>query len=221
MVKDYAQSFKDVLVYEKSNPKDLKVLKDFTKTIDKIRDRHTNTVITMAEAVMAMKHSATSVQKNGKNRNGNKQPRYMQNIQYFLDRFYTSRISSRMLINQHTALFTELENVNSVKSLRLDGSGASSMFGSIDTKCEIVPIIESAYEAARDLCEYHYMTAPELDFRPVNAVPGDDSPPEKLSFVYVPSHLHHIMFELIKNSMRATIERHGDHTVYLPPIKSK
>ena len=43
VVKDYAQSFKDVLVYEKSNPKDLKVLKDFTKTIDKIRDRHTNT----------------------------------------------------------------------------------------------------------------------------------------------------------------------------------
>ena len=38
-------------------------------------------VITMAEAVMAMKHSATSVQKSGKNGNGNKQPRYMQNIQ--------------------------------------------------------------------------------------------------------------------------------------------
>ena len=76
-----------------------------------------------------------------------------------------------MLINQHTALFTELENVrknsctkncdskfffqillfilmffqaNSVKSL--DGSGASSMFGSIDTNCEIAPIIESAYK---------------------------------------------------------------------------
>ena len=111
MVKDYAQSFKDVLVYEKSNPKDPNVLKDFTKTIDKIRDRHTNTgekivklrvfipifqkkifvkmfpfhlkiaVITMAEAVMAMKHSATSVQKSGKNGNGYKQPRYMQNIQ--------------------------------------------------------------------------------------------------------------------------------------------
>ena len=55
----------------------------------------------------------------------------------------------------------------------------------------------------------------------MNAVPGDDSPPEKLSFVYVPAHLYHIMFELIKNSMRATIERHGDHTIYLPPIKSK
>ena len=36
------------------------------------------------------------------------------------------------------------------------------MFGSIDTSCEIAPIVESAYNAARDICEYHYMTAPEL-----------------------------------------------------------
>ena len=55
----------------------------------------------------------------------------------------------------------------------------------------------------------------------MNGVPGDDSPAEKISFVYIPSHLYHIMFELIKNSMRATIEKHGDHTVNLPPIKSK
>ena len=59
-----------------------------------------------------------------------------------------------------------------------------------------------------------------FDFRAVNGVPGDDSPAEKISFVYIPSHLYHIMFELIKNSMRATIEKHGDHTVNLPPIKS-
>ena len=96
--------------------------------------------------------------------------------------------------------------------------GSTNMIGTIDLKCEIAPIIESAYQAARDLSEYHYMTAPELDFRAVNSV--DDSPPEKISFVYIPSHLYHIMFELIKNSMRATIERHGDHMVYLPPIKS-
>ena len=39
------------------------------------------------------------------------------------------------------------------------------MIGSIDLKCEISPIISQAYMAARDICEYHYMTAPELDYR--------------------------------------------------------
>ena len=34
-------------------------------------------------------------------------------------------------------------------------------------------------------------------FRAVNGVPGDDSPAEKISFVYIPSHLYHIMFELV------------------------
>ena len=95
------------------------------------------------------------------------------------------------------------------------------MFGSIDANCEIAPIVESAYNAARDICEYHYMSAPELDFKTVNGVPGDETPAQKIKFVYVPAHLYHILFELIKNSMRATIERHGEATVYLPPIKSK
>jgi len=211
VVDDYAQSFRDVLAFEKSNPKDPEVLKGFAEALHKVRERHTNTVIIMAEAVMEMKANA---QRHGQI-NGTKQPRYMENIQYFLDRLYISRISTRMLINQHTALFTELDQKSTVTAM----DGSSSMIGSIDVKCEISPIISSAYGAARDICEYHYMTAPELDYRAVNGVPGDDSPAEKISFVYIPSHLYHIMFELIKNSMRATIEKHGDHTVNLPPIK--
>ena len=57
---------------------------------------------------MEMKNNA---QRHGQS-NGTKQPKYMENIQYFLDRLYISRISTRMLINQHTALFTELDKVN-------------------------------------------------------------------------------------------------------------
>ena len=55
--------------------------------------------------------------------------------------------------------------------------GSSSMIGSIDLKCEISPIISQAYMAARDICEYHYMTAPELDYRYVHTrrpVPSTD-----------------------------------------------
>ena len=32
---------------------------------------------------------------------------------------------------------------------------------------------------------------------------------KSLDFVYVPSHLHHMCFELLKNAMRATMERNG------------
>lgn len=46
----------------------------------------------MAQGVIEMKES----------RNGNVEPSMELSIQYFLDRLYMSRISIRMLINQHS-----------------------------------------------------------------------------------------------------------------------
>ena len=65
----------------------------------------------MAEAVMEMKNKVMRDSRNGYHQ---KQPKYMENVQYFLDRLYTSRISTRMLINQHTTLFTELDKAVSI-----------------------------------------------------------------------------------------------------------
>ena len=54
---------------------------------------------------------------------------------------------------------------------------------------------------------YYYGDAPEVEV--VGAT--------KLEFAYMPAHLHYILFELLKNSMRATLETH-ETSGELPPI---
>lgn len=62
----------------------------FCKTLIKIRNRHSDVVQTMAQGVLELKDSF-EIDLPTEN-----------NIQYFLDRFYMSRIGIRMLINQHS-----------------------------------------------------------------------------------------------------------------------
>ena len=62
-------------------------------------------------------------------------------------------------------------------------------------------IVHEAIENARFVCEEHYglFRAP-----PVQLICARD-----LTFAYVPGHLSHICFELLKNSLRAVVERFG------------
>lgn len=61
------------------------------EVLETIRNRHNEVVPTMAQGVIEYKDSF-----------GQQDAVTDHNIQYFLDRFYTSRISIRMLINQHS-----------------------------------------------------------------------------------------------------------------------
>lgn len=62
----------------------------FTDAVIKIRNRHNDVVPTMAQGVVEYKETYGT------------DPVVSQNVQYFLDRFYMSRISIRMLLNQHS-----------------------------------------------------------------------------------------------------------------------
>lgn len=66
------------------------LLHRFVDALVTIRNRHNDVVPTMAQGIIEYKEAFPQ------------DPVTNQNIQYFLDRFYTSRISIRMLINQHS-----------------------------------------------------------------------------------------------------------------------
>ncbi|XP_066213814.1 pyruvate dehydrogenase kinase, isozyme 3 [Saccopteryx leptura] len=73
-----------------------------------------------------------------------------------------------------------------------------------------------AYETAKLLCEQYYMVAPELEIEEFNA----KAPDKPIQVVYVPSHLFHMLFELFKNSMRATVELYEDKKEAYPAVKT-
>uniref|UniRef100_A0AAQ5X1Q6 Protein-serine/threonine kinase n=1 Tax=Amphiprion ocellaris TaxID=80972 RepID=A0AAQ5X1Q6_AMPOC len=161
----YSQSLLELIDFLERDPDDKEVLTSFTQTLVNVRNRHNNVVPTMAQGVVEYK-DAFGVD-----------PVTNQNVQYFLDRFYMSRISTRMLMNQHTLIFDGSVNPAHPKHI-----------GSIDPTCDAVEVVKAK------------------------------NPGQPLHIVYVPSHLYHMLFELFKNAMRATVETH-ETSPTLPSIK--
>jgi pyruvate dehydrogenase kinase 2/3/4 len=62
---------------------------------------------------------------------------------------------------------------------------------------------------ARNICLREYGSAPEVVTYGVSG----------LLFPYIPHHLHHIVFELTKNSLRAVAEHFADSEEAEPPIR--
>ncbi|KAJ1403017.1 Histidine kinase/HSP90-like ATPase [Sesbania bispinosa] len=112
-------------------------------------------------------------------------------IDQFLDRFYMSRIG----IRQHV----ELRNPNP----------RPNCVGFIHTQLSPVDIVRNASEDARAMCFREYGSAPYVH------IYGDPD----FTFPYVPAHLHLMVFELVKNSLRAVQERFMDSDKVTPPIR--
>uniref|UniRef100_A0A0M3IBQ8 Protein-serine/threonine kinase n=2 Tax=Ascaris TaxID=6251 RepID=A0A0M3IBQ8_ASCLU len=185
----YCESFEDLLQFEHAQVEP-DIMSKFNDQLQTILKRHSRVVETMAEGLIELRESegVDIASERG--------------IQYFLDRFYINRISIRMLQNQHLVVF----GVVLPESPR--------HIGCIDPGCDVESVVHDAYENARFLCERYYLTAPGMKLEMHNSV----NPGMPISIVAVPSHLYHIMFELFKNSMRATVENHGADED-LPPIK--
>ena len=82
------------------------------------------------------------------------------------------------------------------------------MVGLIKLQCSPADIARNAANDAAALCKYYYGDAPNVEILGAT----------NLTFAYINTHLHYIFFELLKNSMRATLEVHKNAAL-LPSIQ--
>ncbi|VDM07510.1 unnamed protein product [Wuchereria bancrofti] len=185
----FYQSFEDLLPFENAEPTDDNI-SSFNEKLETVMMRHENTIEEMAEGIVQLR------QKYGINITSNNK------IQYSLDRFYFNTISIRILQHQHLIIFGTLL------------PASPRHIGCIDPACDVAAVIVDAYDSARFVCDGCYCDSPKLQFDSYNSV----APGQPIAIAAIPSHLYHIMFELFKNSMRATVDHYGEFEK-LPPIQ--
>jgi len=179
----YMQSFMDLIDYQHNNNISDTRLESFTQTLYNIKRRHDNTVETMAQGIIELCDT-------------DGESAIPPAVQYFLDRFYMNRIGIRMLITQHLALHEE----------SLVRSDKSRYIGLFDPDLVVRSVVSDAADNAGMLCNHFYFDAPGVTLKEHNSM----NKGKPIIFAYVPSHLYHILFELLKNAMRATVE-HNRH----------
>ncbi|EGF82544.1 hypothetical protein BATDEDRAFT_32923 [Batrachochytrium dendrobatidis JAM81] len=181
----------------------------FSECIEKIKRRHDPTTTTVAQGIIELKEHWKRTNSPLLYTNATKEPVGITPcqlplptaIQSFLDNFYMSRIGIRMLIGQHTSMTKAVCN----------NTTQEDYVGIICTKTNVGEIASDAIRDARTICQDYYGL---YDCPQIKLMGCTD-----IDFMYVPSHLHHMLFELIKNSLRAIVERYGVDCETYPEIR--
>lgn len=114
----------------------------------------------------------------------------------FVDQMLISRIGRRMIAEQHVMLH----------------ESRPGFVGVINTHCSPQHCLNIAYQECSRICFRQYGVQVPVQIRgSVSTIP------------YIPYHLHYILLELLKNAMRAVVEKHFSPSVVakdnLPPIE--
>lgn len=115
----------------------------------------------------------------------------MDDLDKFMNETLQSRLSRRVLAEQHLALTSTFQNLK-IKSTKT---------GIVDSNCRALDAINSAVKTCDSLFMESFSTLP-----PKVVIDGHMNS----QFTYIPGHVEYIIFELIKNSMRSTFEKHGE-----------
>ncbi|KAG0364472.1 hypothetical protein BGZ54_007503 [Gamsiella multidivaricata] len=232
LIKNYAASFEELQTYsdnsrllslspnayhredldlDENEALQIAVQNEYADLLQAITNRHKQDVIYMAHGISLFKRYQS-------NRN-----RPSEEIQTFLNSFNRGRLGIRIMIGHHLALQHQLYHLDEPTSsayLSTPSTAHSRRIGIIEPQCDIEAMILKAAQSAQFVFFQHYNTVfpPNVHIEHAKEVGG-----RKVRFPVVPALLHHILFELLKNSMRATAEFHGlDKSSYpgMPPAQA-
>jgi len=139
------------------------------------------------------------------------------NLQQFLDSFSRGRIGIRMLIGHQIAMMQDFHTATTPRR--------PTQTGIIDVECDIKSVVVEAWEMATEVAKRYY-GKDKVDTLPMYEIRTAEDTPNPL-FTYIPTILHHMLFELFKNSIRATMEAYNpglltgqpNRGVKYPPIR--
>eukprot|EP00808_Paulinella_micropora_P023905 g14033.t1 len=186
-----------------------------------ILERHAPIVSTMASGLLHL-HKTLRVKE-------------IPSYEKFLDDLFMSRIGTRLCQTQHIELFDPAlrEQAHRPDPSGVRRSGKPIVRGVFEEDLDLEDLLLEAYASAKLLCVQKYGAAPDLEVTMYEAKEGKKKgnhvrvqrkKVSKLTFAYVPSHLYHILFELLKNSLRAVTETFADAEADeqeedMPPIR--
>lgn len=221
LARAFEETFDTLLKYEKCDSSRPSVISDFTDDLSILYDRHSNVVPEVAAGIaQTMSDSGFSLAEE-------------RQLQYFLDRFYVNRIGIRTLISQHILLYGPVlhENASYVgcidpqcDPLRI----AVSAYTYARTMCRraygrapgcTIRLVNCISRTPVRLRSGDTQTGVAYQGQPTDShqwlYQNDDCGDLKicgdsLTFCYIPGHLFHMLFELMKNAMRAVVESGAD-----------
>jgi len=188
----YLNSFRELISH-----KPIETIEDeraFAAQLERLYQNHSSVLINMARGAFELRQS---MKDNGNYDNENDGADYvhdfslMTDLHAFLDRFHASRIGIRILAGQYLALRNSAASNNNAT-----GGSDQNYIGMVNVRTSPYEIVQQAIDDATFMCARRYGDAPEVIVR------GRLD----LDFPYIPTHLHYILLELLKNSMRATVD---------------
>lgn len=175
----YLESFNDLEKFSDSFPA--------SNPVDKTKSKEYNTVVSLvthrhANIIEDMQTAVLEFHDIHKKSSSNEE---LIAIQIFLERFYMFRIATRQLSIEHLYA-TDPKTLFTRDSIAQRGVVVNR-------------ILLEAYKDAEALCKNEFFYAPKLSI----------SNPGNVKVSAVPAHMHYIFFELLKNSMKATMQKYS------------